>query len=312
MLSGAPPDARPLSPRTRRQPMANEAPSLASVARWASRTPATNAQVPRTRAIPPVRPRPPCCAQHAWPSRVPGPCARAGPWGTCPAPARHSLAETVILMGSPSWSMIERLERGPDVVRGSGGVLAGAVHEHCHELLATVSSGDVPVAEPVAQQPRELAQHGIARLMAVLLVDLAEAIEVEHDGRGRTDAIASAQPTGDDRPERPVEPGPVVETREGVVGHPHREALVALSESVSLARLERLLASPCRDIPSRGSRRVDHPPMEPCSTPASGRSRRGGDTGSGSHARRRAAANRSVMLVTVRSTSSGWMKSMTR
>ncbi len=50
-----------------------------------------------------------------------------------------------------------------------------------HELLAPVAPEGIRRAERIAQELGHLAQHGVARGMAVLVVDALEVVGVDHE-----------------------------------------------------------------------------------------------------------------------------------
>jgi hypothetical protein len=82
-----------------------------------------------------------------------------------------------------------------------------------HELLAAVSPRPVDLPNLVPQDPRELLEHRVARLVPVLVVHALETIEVAHDAPERfvqpcrvLEHLAQAL----------LEMPPIVETREAV------------------------------------------------------------------------------------------------
>ena len=75
-------------------------------------------------------------------------------------------------------------ERGEHLARRDFRLRAFAhLGEHDHELVAAQARHHVARAQRVAQPPRRLIQHGVARLVAERVVDHLEAVEVdEHHG----------------------------------------------------------------------------------------------------------------------------------
>ena len=70
-------------------------------------------------------------------------------------------------------------------LRDDASGVGGGVRQDEQELLAAVAALDVRAAEHLTKQPSGAREHGISGQVAVLVVDVLEAIEVEHDHRQR-------------------------------------------------------------------------------------------------------------------------------
>ena len=82
------------------------------------------------------------------------------------------------------------------------------------ELVATDASGDVAGAETLAQLLADLAQHGVATLMADAVVDGLESVEVDDH---ETEAPPVAHASTDGGGQVLVEPAAVVQAGERIV-----------------------------------------------------------------------------------------------
>ena len=56
---------------------------------------------------------------------------------------------------------------------------------HDDEFLAAIAAGEIDIADRLADAQRELAQHIVAGIVAVAVVDRLEIIDVEHQHRDR-------------------------------------------------------------------------------------------------------------------------------
>src|SRR3954471_5145709 len=76
-----------------------------------------------------------------------------------------------------------RRQRAPDPLGDECAALHVGAGQDEQELLPTPARGQVDVSERVVEDDAELAQHAVARLMAVAVVDVLEVVEVgENDG----------------------------------------------------------------------------------------------------------------------------------
>ena len=75
----------------------------------------------------------------------------------------------------------ERLDALTHALGQVEGALEVGAGQHHRELLAAVAGGRVDVARALAQDASDLAQHDVALLMAVGVVDALEVVDVEHD-----------------------------------------------------------------------------------------------------------------------------------
>ena len=65
----------------------------------------------------------------------------------------------------------------------------GRVRKHDRELLAAVTRHEVPVWRPLPQDAGDASQDRVTRLMAIVVVEVLEVIDVEHHDRGRSTAL---------------------------------------------------------------------------------------------------------------------------
>ena len=127
-------------------------------------------------------------------------------------------AETVPDSSSPSGPGIRTERKGdPNFLGDRLRLVNGGAIEDREELLATVARDHVAATEPALENRGEFAQDHVARLMAVLLVELAEMIEVEdHDRRSLPVVARGTVAGGLEAGDRRVEIPPVEQPREGV------------------------------------------------------------------------------------------------
>ena len=75
---------------------------------------------------------------------------------------------------------LQPLEQQADLLEALARVRERGVGQDEHELLSAVATGDVALAQVLAQHPARLAQHQIARIVPERVVESLEVVQVEH------------------------------------------------------------------------------------------------------------------------------------
>ena len=100
----------------------------------------------------------------------------------------------------PAAVRLDLLSARAQVLGHSGGRVAARVGEQGEELLAPEAAELVLRAQAVAQRAGDLDQGAVAGVVAVLIVDVLEAVEVDHRDRQLAAVAAGAA-------DQPLEPG---------------------------------------------------------------------------------------------------------